>query len=184
MNSDFITRRFIMKKNIILCIILSLSLLALAACGGGGSDNVLPPPAKTTATVKVSLSGTLGVDTIAGASFILTLPANVTPAMTGGVVATSVVRPSGTFDGGTFVTPAPYIPAVGATPGKLEITVANSVPAGVSTVGEIVTITLQLANGATPAAADFPPGSNVSVINPSGAIITGMSATVTGVTLQ
>lgn len=31
-----------MKKNIILCIILSLSLLALAACGGGGSDNVLP----------------------------------------------------------------------------------------------------------------------------------------------
>lgn len=31
-----------MKKNILLCIILSLSLLALAACGGGGSDNVLP----------------------------------------------------------------------------------------------------------------------------------------------
>ena len=172
-----------MMKRIILSIILSFSLLTLAACGGGGSDIVLPLPAKTTATVKVSLSGTLGVDAIAGASFILTLPANVTPAITGGAVATSVVTPSGTFAGGTSVTPVPYIPAVGATPGKLEITVANSVPAGVSTVGEIVTITLQLANGATPAAADFPV-SNVSVINPSGAIITGMSATVTGVTLQ
>ncbi|HIJ86827.1 MAG TPA: hypothetical protein HPP97_03980 [Desulfuromonadales bacterium] len=171
-------------KKYLLNVILSFALLTLAACGGGGSDIVVPPPAKTTATVKVSLSGTLGADTIAGASFILTLPANVTPAMTGGAVATSVVMPSGTFAGGTSVAPVPYTPAVGATPGKLEITVANSVPAGVTTVGEIVTITLQLANGAAPAAAAFPV-SSVSVINTApGAAIAGMSASVTSVTLQ
>ena len=173
-----------MMKHIILSIILSFSLLTLAACGGGGSDIVLPPPAKTTATLKVSLNGTLGVDTIAIASFILTLPANVTPALTGGAVATTVVTPSGTFAGSTLAPLVTYFPAVGVTPGRLEILAANSVPAGVSTAGEIVTIILQLANGATPVAADFPPGSNVSVINPSGATIAGMSASVTGVTLQ
>ena len=172
-----------MMKHILPGIILSFSLLTLAACGGGGSDVVLLPTAKTTATVKVSLNGTLGADTIAGASFIMTLPANVTPAVTGGAVATTLVTPSGTFAGGTYVTPVPYIPAVGATPGKLEITVANSVPAGISTVGEIVTITLQLANGAAPVVADFPV-SSVSVTNTLGAPIVGMSASVTGVTLQ
>lgn len=167
-------------KNIILSVILSFSLLALAACGGGESGD----PAKTTATVKVSLNGPLGANTIAGAGFTLTLPANVTPALTSGVVAAGVITPSGTFAGGTYVTPVAYAPAAGATPGKLEIQVANSVPTGVTTAGEIVTITLQLANGASPVAADFPV-SSVSVINNTpGAPIAGMSASVNSVTLQ
>jgi hypothetical protein len=185
MNSDSITRRFIMMKHILLGILLSFSLLILAACGGGGgSDVVLLPTVKTSATVKVSLSGTLGTDAIAGAAFTLTLPANVTPALTtGGTVATTVVTPSGTFAGSTIAPIVTYTPAAGATPGTLQVVAANSVPAGVTTVGEIVTIVLQLANGATPAATDFPV-SNVSVTNTLGALIAGMSASVSGVILQ
>lgn len=173
-----------MMKQILLGIILSFSLLTLAACGGGGgSDVVLLPTVKTSATVKVSLSGTLGADAIAGAAFTLTLPANVTPAMTGGIVAISVVTPSGTFAGSTIAPIVTYTPTVGVTPGTLQIVAANSFPAGVTTVGEIVTIVLQLANGATPAATDFPV-SNVSVTNTLGDPIAGMSASVTGVILQ
>ena len=173
-----------MMKHILLGIILSFSLLTLAACGGGGSDAVLLPTAKTTATVKVSLNGTLGVDTIGGADFSLTLPANVTPAMTGTTVAISVVAPSGTFAGTTFAPDVTYTPVNGATPGKLKILVTNSVPAGVTTVSEIATITLQLANGATPAAVDFPVSSVSVISHPAGVAIAGMSASVTSVTLQ
>lgn len=173
-----------MMKHILLGIILSFSLLTLAACGGGsGSDVVLLPTVKTSATVKVSLSGTLSAEAIAGAAFTLTLPANVTPAMTGGTVATSVVTTSGTFAGSTIAPIVTYTPAVGSTPGTLYIVAANSVPTGVTTVGEIVTIVLQLANGATPAATDFPV-SNVSVTDTLGVPIAGMSASVTGVILQ
>lgn len=167
-----------MRNNILRGILLSLALLILAACGGGGGGD----STKTSATLKISLNGTIGADAIAGAGFILTLPANVTPATSGGVVATNVVIPSGTFAGGT-ITPVTYTPAVGATPGNLEIVVANSVPAGVTTVGEIATVTLQLANGATPVAADFPVNT-ISVTNPSGGVIPGMTASVTAVTLQ
>jgi hypothetical protein len=181
MNSDFTSRRFIMMKHSILGIILSFSLLLLAACGGGDSTAT---PAKTSSTVKIGLSGTLGVDTIGGAEFTLALPANVTPAMTGTTVATSVVTPSGTFAGTTFAPNVTYTPAIGATPGRIKILVTSSTPTGVTTVGEIVTITLQLANGAAPAAADFPVSSVSVISHPAGIPIAGISASVTSVTLQ
>jgi len=173
-----------MMKQLLSGTALSILLLILAACGdGGGSDVILPLPAKTTATATVSLNGTLGANAISGAGFTLTLPANVTPATVGGSVAANVVTPSGTFTGSTIAPIVTYTPAAGATPGSLQIIAANSVPAGVTTVGEIVTITLQLTNGATPAATDLPV-SGVSVTNTLGAAIAGMSASVTGVTLQ
>jgi hypothetical protein len=71
-----------------------------------------------------------------------------------------------------------------SAPGTLNVTLANSVTAGVTQVGEVAKITLLLANGATPAAASFGL-SAVSVIdatlyNP----ISGMGAIIANVTLQ
>jgi hypothetical protein len=167
-----------MFKQIFLASVLSIALLILAACGDNSTHT------NTITTVKVALSGNLAGQAISGAGFTMTLPANVTPAMTGGTtVAISVVTPSGTFAGSTLAPIVTYSPAVGATPGSLQIIVPSSVPAGVTIVGEVATITLQLANGANPTIADFSVNS-VSVTNTFDAPITGMSALVSAVTLQ
>jgi hypothetical protein len=69
-------------------------------------------------------------------------------------------------------------------PGTLKVTLASSTPAGVAQVGEVATITLQLANGAAPSAASFVV-SAASVIDAAlYAPITGMNVVVAGVTLQ
>jgi hypothetical protein len=64
-------RRKYNVKNILLKFVLTLALLILAACGGGGGADTAgqnPPPAKTTATLKINLTGTLpATTTIAGA---------------------------------------------------------------------------------------------------------------------
>jgi len=173
-----------MIKDIQRGIILSLTLMVLSACGGGGTGTTVPPATVyTTATLKINLSGDLAGKAISGAEFTLTLPANVTPAMVSGVVATSVVTPSGTFVGSTIVPIVTYIPAVGATPGTVHVIVSNSLSAGVTTVGEVATITLQLANGAAPLVTDFALNS-VIVIDTLYNPITGMTASVAGVTLQ
>lgn len=139
---------------------------------------------KTIATLTINLTGTLPTNTgIAGASFIVTLPANVTPAMTNSAVANGVVTPSGTFAGGTQ-TPPIYTAATASTPGTLNVTLVNAVTAGVSQVGEVATITLQLTNGATPTASSFVL-SAVSVIDATFYNrINGMGANVANVTLQ
>lgn len=173
-----------MMKQILFGIVLVFTLLLLAACGGGGGGGDNSTTAPTSATVKISLSGTLSGKSISGAHFTVTLPANVTPAMVGGAVAPTVVTPSGTFDGSTVAPSVTYTPATPTSPGSLQILMTSSIPAGVTTVGEIATISLQLANGAAPAAADFPL-SSVSVIDTfPGNPIVGMAATVSGVTLQ
>ena len=139
---------------------------------------------RTTATLTINLTGTLPTNTgIAGAVFTVTLPADVTPALTNGAVAAGVVTPSGTFAGGTMTQPV-YTPATANTPGTITVTVANTVPAGVTQVGEVATITVQLANFTTPSAASFGL-SAVSVIDATVYnTIGGMGATVAGVTLQ
>ena len=80
-------------KNILLYLALTLTLLTLTACGGGGGSDTAgqnPPVAKTIATLKISQTGSLpSSTTISGADFTITLPANVTPAMTNGAVATA-----------------------------------------------------------------------------------------------
>ena len=179
-------------KNILLHIALTLVLLTISACGGGGGGGAgntagaggvsseTTPTSKTTARLTVSLNGTLPASTaIAGAVFTLTLPAGVTPANTNGIVTSGVVTPSGTFVGGTQ-TPPVYT----ATSGTLQVTLANSIPAGVTQVGEVATITLQLANGATPTVGSFGV-SGVSVIDATlYAPIAGMNAVVANITLQ
>lgn len=169
-----------MHKHILLLLSLLVALFTLSACGGGGSSGTT----YTKAIVKIELTGTLPPSTaITGAGFTITLPTNVTPALTGSNVASTVVTLTGTFAGGTQLTPQ-YSPATTTTKGTLFITPANIVDPGVTIVGEVLTITLQLASGATPAVADFGTLSNLSVIDASGNTITGMGAKVASVTLQ
>ncbi len=170
----------IMKNSVIYCA-ATFILLTLAACGGGG---VINPPAKTAVTLKVNLTGTLPAGTsISGAAFTLTLPANVTPLIINNSVAGSVVSLSGTFAGGTQ-TPPVYTAATANSPGTLQLSLVNGVPAGITQVGEVATIVLQLANGVTPTAGDFSV-SAVSVIDAQlYNTISNMGANVAAVTLQ
>lgn len=177
-------------KNILFFLVLCLTLLALAACGGGGSSpttttTTIPPAAKTTATLTINLTGTLPASTtIAGADFTLILPANVTPATTGGVVATNVVTNSGTFSGSTLTPQVTYTAAVLPTPGTLRVILSNSSVGGVTQVGTVATITLQLANNVEPTTGSF----SVSAVKVTDAAfynqIGGMGASVASVTLQ
>lgn len=174
-------------KNILNYLALTLTLLTLAACGGGGGGgggDTQQPPAKTTAILTINLTGTLPATTaIAGADFTLTLPANVTAKTTNGAVDSGVVTLSGTFAGGTQ-TPAIYTAATASAPATLKVTLANPTPAGVTQVGEVAKITLQLANGVTPTANSFVV-SSFSVIDAGVyGTISGMGANVASVTLQ
>jgi hypothetical protein len=172
-----------MMKHILYGTIFFLTLLMLAACGGGGGGDTASVT-YTKATLKINLNGDLGGKAIVGAGFIVTLPANVTPAMVNNAVASGVVTPSGTFAGGTL-TPPVYTAATATTPGTVQIALANSVEAGVSTAGEVATITLQLANGAVPGAADFGLSTvSVNVVDTLGNYVEGITASVAGVTLQ
>jgi hypothetical protein len=140
---------------------------------------------KTKATIKINLTGTLPASiAISGVGFTLTLPADVTPATTNGVVATGVVSNSGIFTGSTLSPQTVYTVAAASSPGTLKVTLASSVTAGITQTGEVATITLQLVNGAAPTAASFGI-SGVSVIDAAlYGTISGMGASVAGVTLQ
>ncbi|GFO67714.1 hypothetical protein GMLC_12930 [Geomonas limicola] len=173
-----------MKNNLILKIALVLVLLVLAACGGGGSS--APPAGKTTATVTLNLTGSLPQNgAIAGATCTLVLPANVTPQLTNGL-PTGVVSLAGVMAGSTISPLVSYTPAGQNTPGSLDITIASSALAGVTQVGNIATVTLQLANGAEPAANAFSvTNDQVADANLGGTgVINGMGVGIAGVTLQ
>lgn len=153
-------------------------LTLLAACGGGGGSTE-PSAAPSTAVIKLNLTGTLPSNTaIAGVGITITLPANVTPELANSIVAASVVTPSGTFAGGTQTSPV-----YSAASGTIQLALVNSADAGVTDVGEVATVTLQLANGVAPTDASFSLAS-VNVIDTLGNPIAGMGAVVSGVTLQ
>jgi hypothetical protein len=78
----------------------------------------------------------------------------------------------------------PKYPASGGVPGTLKITLANSFTSGVDQIGEVATITLQLANRAEPVVSSFELNS-ISVINANYYYsILGMGAIVTNVLLH
>jgi hypothetical protein len=169
-----------MTKHITKIMTLMLTLLTLAACGGGGGGG--GASAKTTATVKVALNGTLPAGTaLNGAVFTLTLPGDVTPELVNGVVASTVVTASGTFSGGV-VTPVVYKEATATSAGVLVIAIASAADAGVSVTGEVATVTLHLANSTEPAVTSFT--LDQSATDMSGKVVSGLSAAVSGVTLQ
>lgn len=164
-------------KNALKYFSFTVVFLLLVACGGG-EEKEKP---KTTAKLKITLTGSLPASTaISGALFSLTLPANVTPAMDGALVASSVVSNSGTFAGSSIVPQVVYTAATS----KLDVVLSNSDASGITQVDEVATITLQLANSATPNAASFPV-SAASVIDAAlYNSIAGMGVSVASVTLQ
>lgn len=175
-------------KNIMLNLAMTLTLLTLTACGGGGGNTTgsnPPPTSKTTASLTITQTGSLPASaTISGADFTITLPANVTPAMTNGVVAPSAVALSGTFSGSTLSPQVVYTAATTSAPGSLKVILASSDAAGLSLVGEVATITLQLANGAAPTANSFVVSGDSVFDATLYAPIAGMNVVVASVTLQ
>ncbi|ABQ24967.1 hypothetical protein [Geotalea uraniireducens] len=173
-----------MTKNILNHLTLTLTLLTLAACGGGGGGGgaTVTPTVYTTATVKIALTGTLPTDTaIIGAVLTLTLPDNVIPELVNGAVAGSVVTPSGVFAGGALI-PVVYKEATASAPGMVVIGLASAAATGVAETGEVATVTLRLTNSAAPTAGSFT--LDQTVTDTSGKVVSGLSATVSGVTLQ
>jgi len=177
-----------MKSFLLRSSILNLSLLLLFACGsgggstGGGSTTSAP----TSAIVRVNLDGSLVAGkAIAGAGFTVTLPANVTPALTGGAVASGVVTLSGTFASSSIAPIVNYTPASGAVPGSMQVILSDSSANGITSVGEVATITLQLANGVTPVTANFTADTaSVTVIDTLGTSLPGMTVSVASVKMQ
>lgn len=185
------TRETIMK-NILIYLAMALTLQILVSCGGGsgnsdtGNSNQNPPiTAKTTAKLAITNTGSLPASTaISGAEFTIILPAGVTPALANGIVESGIVTVSGTFAGSTLAPQVTYTPASTNIPGTLRVILANSATAGIAQVGEMATITLLLANGATPTATSFGVTSaNVYDASVYGAI-SGMGVSVVNVTLQ
>src|SRR5665647_922899 len=104
--------------------------------------------------------------------------------MSNGTIATGVVSNTGTFAGSTLSPQVVYTAATASASGTLKVILTASAPAGVTQVGEVATITLQLANGATPTSGSFGL-SNVSVIDAENYdTISGMGVSVASVTLQ
>ena len=175
-------------KNILFYLALTLILITLTACGGGGGNETTvqnPPVAKTTATLKISQTGSLpATKTISGTDCTITLPANVTPSLTNGAVATEVVTLSGTFATSTLAPQVVYTAAVGNTPGTLRVILSSSEASGLSLVGEIATITLKLANGASPTTSNFVVSGDSVIDATLYAPITGMNVVVSNVVLQ
>lgn len=172
-------------KNILFYLVMPLTLITISACGGGGGSTSPQPTAKTTATLTINLTGTLPAGTsLSGTDFTVTLPGNVTPVMANGAVAAGVVSSAGVFTGSTLSPQVVYTAATAGVPGSLMVILPNSIPAGVTQIGDVATIILQLANGAVPTAADFPL-SAVSVIDAAQyAAISGMGVSIASVMLQ
>jgi hypothetical protein len=174
-------------KNILRYLATTLILSILAACGGGGGGGGggtggVNPPATT--TLKINLTGTLPASTaISGVDFTLTFPANVTPAVdSAGSVSTGVVSSSGTFAGTTFPPLVYYTAATTGVPGKMKVTFSSLLPVGISQVGEVATIVLQLSNGVIPTVSSFGLSAvsvyDVTFVKP----ISGMGAIIASVT--
>src|SRR6185369_16955814 len=139
----------------------------------------------TRATLKVAISGTLPAGTnISGVGVTMTLPAGVTVATdSSGAVTTESVIPSGIFASGTQATPIYSAENIG-NPASLKICPTSNKVEGESQTGEIATIVVNLASGATPTAESFVLSDLVVVNASTYDKITGISGSVTTVTFQ
>jgi hypothetical protein len=178
-----------MFKHILLKSTFILMLFLLTACGGGDSGGASPSSSANVsyskAILKVNLYGTLPAGSaISGVSFALFLQQpELSPALTNGIVDAGVVTPSGTFVNGIQAGPI-FTPSNADTKfGKMLITLADTTEEGITQVGEVATITLQLVNHSAP-----PVGSILlapyGVTDKSGSPIPTLRAIVTDVVLQ
>jgi hypothetical protein len=170
-------------KNILRYLATTLILSILAACGGGGGGGTGGASFPATTTLKINLTGTLPASTaISGVDFTLILPANVTPALTNGSVAIGVVSNSGTFKNLSSEPMVYYTAATASVPGTLKVTLISGIADGVTQVGEVATIVLQLSNGVIPTVSSFGLSAvrvyDVTFVKP----ISGMGAIIASVT--
>lgn len=96
----------------------------------------------------------------------------------------SAVALSGTFAGSTLAPQVVYTAATASAPGTLKVILASSEVSGLPLVGEMATITLQLANGAVPTANNFVVNGDSVFDATLYAPIAGMNVVVASVTLQ
>jgi hypothetical protein len=171
-----------LPMTIIRIILSTLAISILTACGGGGGTETPIVVQPTTATLKLSTSGTLASGTtLGGIGISVILPAGVTVKTdAGGAALSSVVTISGVATPGTYTAPV-YTPAAGATLGKLTFVVVNNAPAGFGT-GEFATVVCDIAAGSFPKAGDF----SLTGFDPrstGGEAVSGLTAGV-GATIQ
>ncbi|HIJ81786.1 MAG TPA: hypothetical protein HPP76_08770 [Desulfuromonadales bacterium] len=96
--------------------------------------------------------------------------------MVNGDVAASVVKPVGNFVG--------YSVASLFSGSSLQsIVAAGGSVKGATQVGDMVTVTLQISNGSAPTAANFAL-SSVNILDVDGGSISGISASIAGLSLQ
>ena len=165
-------------------VLLSL-IVSFTACGGGGGAGDPASEAKTTALLTIGLTGTLPSSTaMSGVSFLLTLPAGVTPAITNGTVSSGVVILTGVLAGSSIPAQVIYTAASGNSSGTLKVILATSLTSGVTASGEVAKINLLLANGVQPTATGFGISEDNVIDSLTYDAIIGMGVSVSGVTLQ
>ena len=160
-----------MNVNRLLLFGFMFGLLFLTAYGGGSSS----APTSTTATLRLSTSGTLPQGTsLEGVEITLTLPTGVTiRTESGDPVASGYVNVAG--EGLPESVIAVYIPASGTTPATLSLAVTSTTAAGFGT-GQFVTVTCDL-NGTSPKASDFVL-SDFKPYDLSGNLVNGLTASI------
>ena len=158
-------------KNIITGLLMLLSISTIiCSCnsGGGGTGNPVQP---TRAIIKLSVQGAT-TSTISGLQATLHLPAGVSVKATASAPETDsgVVSASGAAAAADLV-----LGAYSASRQTVTVHVVKSSGLG---VGEFATIICDIARGNSPKPTDFSI-SDVSVWDTNGALITGMSASLT-----
>lgn len=134
------------------CILVIITLLAACGVGGGGGGTTTPPATTpqptvsyTSAILKLSIQGTLPAGTaLSGLGLTVTLPDGViVETNADGTVKSGMLAPSGVLSPSTASCIQTYMPASGATPGKLDIIVISTQQNGFGT-GEFATVTCKL----------------------------------------
>jgi hypothetical protein len=146
-------------KNL-LGMFFAVAVMALFGCGGGGGSAATAQP--TTATLKLSTTGTAGVN-IRGIEVTVVLPKGVTVDATT-TIDPAIMEPKAgvvLLSGATAADPAAfsqlkpsaaYTPAAGTAPGKVKILLAATKD---FSLGEFVTLNTVIAAGNKPDATAF-----------------------------
>lgn len=170
-----------MKKLTMLGMLVAAgALIVTAGCGGGGGSTP-PPPQPTTASLKISTSGTLPNGTQIGTVDVtIVLPSGVTVAAEPDplnpnalITAPGVVEASGVA-AVSDLSLNTYTPADSANPGKVIVRIINANGFG---TGEFVTVNGNIAAGNFPKASDFSlPSDAFTLRDINGVDIDGLTA--------
>lgn len=171
------SRITVMLTAFLLLALCLTGLMLFTACGGGGSSTSGSQPSSGTGTLvlKANLSGTVPANTdIAGISFSLNIPVSALSVRdANGSLSVDLVRPSGIFQDGMLL-PLQYRLSKDEASADLQIVLVHTATQGTRQTGELATISLSSAFGATLSAADCTL-TNPVVIDLTGRPIPGLS---------